>query len=60
MLTELDVIDGGLVRSYSLVNDAHERIVLARNGEVSLVDEKGREMEKYAKLIKEANIKVNP
>jgi len=29
------------------VNDAGDRIVLARNGEVSLVDEKGREMEKY-------------
>ncbi len=30
-----------------VVNSAGEQIVLARNGELSLVDEKGREIEKY-------------
>jgi DNA-directed RNA polymerase subunit beta' len=30
-----------------VVNDAGQKIVLARNGEVALVDEKGREIEKY-------------
>lgn len=30
-----------------VTNDEGQKIVLARNGEVSIVDEKGREMEKY-------------
>ena len=30
-----------------VVNDAGQRIVLTRNGEVALVDERGREIEKY-------------
>jgi DNA-directed RNA polymerase subunit beta' len=30
-----------------VMNDAGDKIVLTRNGEVSLVDEKGREVEKY-------------
>lgn len=34
-------------RLKAVVNEAGERIVLARNGELSLVDEKGREIEKY-------------
>ena len=41
---------GGIVKYTRLkvvVNDAGDRIVLARNGEVSLVDDKGRETEKY-------------
>jgi DNA-directed RNA polymerase subunit beta' len=41
---------GGIVKYTRLkvvVNDAGDRIVLTRNGEVSLVDEKGREVEKY-------------
>ena len=41
---------GGIVKYTRLkvvTNDAGQKIVLARNGEVSLVDEKGREVEKY-------------
>jgi DNA-directed RNA polymerase subunit beta' len=41
---------GGIVKYTRLkvvTNDAGQDIVLARNGEVSLVDEKGREVEKY-------------
>jgi DNA-directed RNA polymerase subunit beta' len=41
---------GGIVKYTRLkvvVNDAGQGIVLARNGEVSLVDDKGREVEKY-------------
>jgi DNA-directed RNA polymerase subunit beta' len=41
---------GGIVKYTRLkvvTNDAGQMIVLARNGEVSLVDEKGREVEKY-------------
>jgi DNA-directed RNA polymerase subunit beta' len=41
---------GGIVKYTKLkvvVNDAGQKIVLARNGEVSLVDDKGREVEKY-------------
>jgi DNA-directed RNA polymerase subunit beta' len=41
---------GGIVKYTRLkvvTNDEGQKIVLARNGEVSLVDEKGREMEKY-------------
>jgi DNA-directed RNA polymerase subunit beta' len=41
---------GGFVKYTRLkfvTNDAGQKIVLARNGEVSLVDEKGREVEKY-------------
>jgi DNA-directed RNA polymerase subunit beta' len=41
---------GGLVKYTRLkvvTNDEGQKIVLARNGEVSLVDEKGREVEKY-------------
>jgi DNA-directed RNA polymerase subunit beta' len=41
---------GGTVKYTRLkvvTNDAGDRIVLTRNGEVSLVDDKGREMEKY-------------
>ena len=41
---------GGIVKYTRLkvvTNEAGDRIVLTRNGEVSLVDEKGREMEKY-------------
>jgi DNA-directed RNA polymerase subunit beta' len=41
---------GGIVKYTRLkvvTNDAGQMIVLARNGEVSLVDDKGREVEKY-------------
>ncbi|HEY3395176.1 MAG TPA: DNA-directed RNA polymerase subunit beta' [Lacipirellulaceae bacterium] len=41
---------GGIVKYTRLkvvTNDEGQKIVLARNGEVSLVDEKGREVEKY-------------
>jgi DNA-directed RNA polymerase subunit beta' len=41
---------GGIVKYTRLkvvANEEGQKIVLARNGEVSLVDEKGREMEKY-------------
>ena len=41
---------GGIVKYTRLkvvTTDEGQKIVLARNGEVSLVDEKGREMEKY-------------
>jgi DNA-directed RNA polymerase subunit beta' len=41
---------GGIVKYTRLkvvTNEAGDRIVLTRNGEVSLVDEKGREVEKY-------------
>jgi DNA-directed RNA polymerase subunit beta' len=41
---------GGIAKYTRLkvvTNDEGQKIVLARNGEVSLVDEKGREMEKY-------------
>jgi DNA-directed RNA polymerase subunit beta' len=41
---------GGIVKYIRLkvvVNEEGQKIVLARNGEVSLVDEKGREIEKY-------------
>jgi len=41
---------GGIVKYTRLkvvVNDAGQKIVLARNGEVAIVDEKGREVEKY-------------
>ncbi|MEX2309835.1 MAG: DNA-directed RNA polymerase subunit beta', partial [Pirellulales bacterium] len=41
---------GGIVKYTRLkvvTNDERQKIVLARNGEVSLVDEKGREVEKY-------------
>jgi DNA-directed RNA polymerase subunit beta' len=41
---------GGIVKYTRLkvvVNEEGQKIVLARNGEVSLVDEKGREVEKY-------------
>jgi DNA-directed RNA polymerase subunit beta' len=41
---------GGIVKYTRLkvvTNDEGQRIVLARNGEVALVDEKGREVEKY-------------
>ncbi|HEX3602195.1 MAG TPA: DNA-directed RNA polymerase subunit beta', partial [Lacipirellulaceae bacterium] len=41
---------GGIAKYTRLkvvINDEGQKIVLARNGEVSLVDEKGREMEKY-------------
>ncbi len=41
---------GGIVKYTRLkvvTNDAGQKIVLTRNGEVSLVDEKGREVEKY-------------
>jgi DNA-directed RNA polymerase subunit beta' len=41
-----------------VVNDAGQRIVLARNGEVALVDEKGREIEKY-EVPAGANLKVD-
>ena len=41
---------GGIAKYARLkvvVNDAGQRMVLSRNGEVALVDEKGREVEKY-------------
>jgi DNA-directed RNA polymerase subunit beta' len=41
---------GGIVKYTKLkmvVNEAGQKIVLARNGEVALVDDKGREVEKY-------------
>jgi DNA-directed RNA polymerase subunit beta' len=41
---------GGIVKYTKLkmvVTDAGQKIVLARNGEVALVDERGREVEKY-------------
>ncbi len=41
---------GGIAKFARLkvvTNDAGQQVVLARNGEIALVDEKGREVEKY-------------
>ncbi len=48
--SDIKATKAGIVKYTKLqvvVNDAGERIVLTRNGEVALVDEKGREVEKY-------------
>ena len=48
--SDIRATKAGIVKYTKLkvvVNDAGERIVLTRNGEVALVDDKGREVEKY-------------
>ena len=48
--SDIKAKSGGIVKYTRLkvvTNDEGQKIVLARNGEVSLVDEKGREVEKY-------------
>ena len=48
--SDIKATKAGIVKYTKLkvvVNDAGERIVLTRNGEVALVDDKGREVEKY-------------
>src|SRR6476659_8518397 len=48
--SEIRAKKGGIVQYTRLKvvkNDAGEQVVLTRNGEITLVDEKGREMEKY-------------
>ena len=48
--SDITATKAGIVKYTKLqvvVNDAGQRIVLTRNGEVALVDERGREIEKY-------------
>ncbi|MEX2168435.1 MAG: DNA-directed RNA polymerase subunit beta' [Pirellulales bacterium] len=48
--SDIKVKRGGIVKFAKLkvvVNDEGQQVVLARNGEVALVDDKGREVEKY-------------
>ena len=48
--SDIKATKAGIVKYTKLqvvINDAGERVVLTRNGEVALVDERGREIEKY-------------